>query len=268
MADKKQKKIKKRKWIELIAPDVFRQMPIGSTYVQELENVTGKRMTVNLMALTSNPRNQSINVHLEVTKIKDNKGFTELTGYEVSRSSIRRLVRRGKTKLESTMHCKTADNKRVILKLFLICINEITTSVATAIRKSAEKFLVLEVSKLKYDDLVTSLLSNELAKKLRSKITKVYPLKTCQIRSMSLLTGEKAAKAKEIKIELEAPKSQNPEESEGLETKSQSEESEEESEEKPKEKKKALEEEVPEEILEEEQEEEIQEETSEEEQQE
>jgi len=198
MADKKQKKIKKRKWVELIAPKIFRQMPLGSTYVQELEKVSGKVMTINLMAITSNPRNQNIQVSLAVKEIKENKGLTEFVGYEVSKSSIKRMVRRGKTKVESTLNFKTADDQKVIIKLFLICIHEVNKSVATSIRKSAEKFLAVELVKIKYEDFILSLLSNDLAKKLRTHLNKTYPLKTCMIRSMKLVS---AGKAREIKVE-------------------------------------------------------------------
>src|SRR5262245_19272457 len=108
-----QLKVRKKKWVQIVAPKLFREVVIGEVPLYEAEQLKGRRMTVNMMTLTNNPKNQSISVKIIVSEIKEGKGHTELTGFETMPGSLKRIVRRGRTKIEDSFVVQTADKKLV-----------------------------------------------------------------------------------------------------------------------------------------------------------
>ena len=98
---KKASKIKK-KWHSIVAPKSFREQKIGETLIAEPEKAIGKTVPVNLLDLTGDMRKQNIIVKFIVTSVSGNKAQTEVTGFEMMPSFIKRMVRKGKKKIDDS----------------------------------------------------------------------------------------------------------------------------------------------------------------------
>ena len=193
------RKIKKKIWFKIIAPALFNNQVMGETLAAEPDTLIGKTLPINLMNLTRDMRQQNIEVLFKVNKVAGEKASTELIGYRMSPSSIKRIVRRNKIKIDQSLIAETADNIKLKLKLIMLTVNSTNKSVATALRKAAEERVARAVKKLKYDDLVQEIVKHKMQNGLRKQLSKVYPLRICEIRYMGI------EKAKQH-IEEEAPK--------------------------------------------------------------
>ena len=218
-------KVRKKKWFPVLAPRLFRELVIGEIHLYESDAMLKRSLRVNMMNLTGNPRNQQINVLLRIKEVKDGKGLTEVLGYEMMPSGVRRIVRRGRTKVGDSIVVATSDNKKVRIKPLLVTNSNANKSVANSIRLAVRNALASFVSKLTYDQLVEEIMMFKLQKHLGNSAVKIAPIRNSEIRAFKLVEREgvrilkpiklkepekpeetKEAPKKEEKVEKETPK--------------------------------------------------------------
>ena len=198
-------KVAKKEWYPIIAPKIFREAVIGETLVYDPNKMIGKSMSENLMNLTNDVKKQNIKVVFEIVNVENNRALTEITGYKMVPSSVKRLVRRNIEKVDMSFSCSTSDNKKLRIKPLIITRSAVSSSVGAKIRRNAEDFITEYVQGISYDNLANDLITHKLQDLLRAGLNKVYPLRICEIRSMyvfkvikeeSTLKQEAAAKKK------------------------------------------------------------------------
>jgi small subunit ribosomal protein S3Ae len=197
-------KIKKKKWFQVVAPELFRSKTIGEIPLYEAEQMQGRNIKINMMALTGNPRNQQTNVFLRVSEIKEGKGMTGIMGLEVMPSSIKRYVRKGRTKIADSIVIKTKDDKKVRIKPLIITKARINKPTSTNVRIRARNEMIKLAQKLTFEKLVEEIIHNKFQKHVYSNITKISPIKQVEIRAFKIVEREgvevqKIASEKEVK---------------------------------------------------------------------
>lgn len=203
---------KKKKWYTILAPANFDNKELGDSLVLEPENLMGKKIKVNLMTLTNDIKKQNIRLKFEVTEIKESKGLTTPTEFELSPALIKRYVRRKKDRLDESLVYMTKDEKKVRIKPFVLTRNNITGSLKKEIRKILKLTLQKIIASRNYLDLYTDLISYRIQKELRDNINKVVPIKNSEIRILQLeksttklsIMPNEEAKVKEEEEETEA----------------------------------------------------------------
>tara|TARA_Y100000310_G_C20597480_1_gene771251 strand:- start:344 stop:1087 length:744 start_codon:yes stop_codon:yes gene_type:complete len=189
-------KILKKEWHPILAPKIFQSAVLGETHVYDPEQMIGKGITANLMGLTNDVKRQNININFEVSDIQNGKAITNVVGYYMVQSSIKRMIRRNIEKINMSFPCKTSDNKNIQLKPLLITRSATTGSVATRMRRNAQDLLVKHISSMSYDNLVNDLVNHKLQNSLRKTLSKIYPLRVCEIMSMKIVDLEKKEQVK------------------------------------------------------------------------
>ncbi|MBI2208631.1 hypothetical protein HYU50_03980 [Candidatus Woesearchaeota archaeon] len=179
-------KVAKKEWYPIIAPKIFRGAVIGETIVYDPNKMIGKSMSENLMNLTNDVKKQNIKVVFEVVNVENNRALTEITGYKMVPSSVKRLVRRNIEKIDMSFSCSTSDNKNLRIKPLIITRSAVSSSVGAKIRRNAEDFIIKYVQGISYDNLANDLITHKLQDLLRASLNKIYPLRICEIRSMQI----------------------------------------------------------------------------------
>jgi len=185
--DKDASKWKKKKWYQILATKTFNEQPLGQTSTFEPSKVLGKTLNVNLMNLTGEMRNQNINVKFKVKEIKDNIGKTEIIGYTLSPAFIKRVVRRRHTRIDATYDIKTRDKRDVKIKPLIITRNLVTRSDSTIIRNKVQEIINEHASRNNYDEFFRMITFYKLQLDMRKRISKLYPLKTFEIKKLILV---------------------------------------------------------------------------------
>ena len=164
------------------------------------------------MNLTNDVKRQNINLNFEVVNVQNGKAFTDVVGYNMVQSSVRRLVRRNIEKVNTSFLCKTSDNKNLQIKPLLITRLATKGSVGAKLRKNAQDFLVKYIGAISYDNLINDLVNHKIQNSLRKESNKIYPLRVCEIRSMEIVDLEKKqqikSKAKGKKAEKHVKKAE------------------------------------------------------------
>ena len=219
-------KVKRKKWIKIIAPKLFNNEIMGEIPVTEPKSLVGRCISVSLMGLIGDMKKQGTNVKFTITNVQGDRASTELVGYSIVPSSVRRLVRRGKERLEMSFICKTSDNKIIRIKPLMVPPIKLKGSVCVALRKTTSNYLTTNIAKLSFDNLIKDLITTKLQKSLKDELKKTYPLRIIEVAYVHIETKEKSLKkAEEIvltesKEEVIEPKEEETsEKSEEAETK-------------------------------------------------
>ena len=203
-------KLRKKKWYPLIAPSMFRNAVLGETSVYDEAAIMGKTVTQNLMSLTGDVKKQNININFIVTKVENGKAFTDIIGYCMVPSTIRRLTRRKSRKIELSFAVDTADGKHIRVKPLIFPISSTKSSVSGHLLKTTLDFLTKTIKKMSYDDLVRDLISHTIQSSLRDAIKKIYPVRVAEIRMMYIVKEKRhegaPGNASAAKEELEQKK--------------------------------------------------------------
>ena len=250
-------RVRKKKWFQVLAPKLFREHVVGEIPLYESKAMLNRSLVVNMMNLTGNPRNQHANVILRINEVKEGKGLTQILGFEVMPSSVKRIVRRGRTKISDSVIVATSDNKKVKIKPLIITNTTVNNSIATSIRLRVRDNLARLVSRLTYEKLVEEIMSFKLQRHLGSIASKIAPVRGSEIRGFKLIEKEGVRVLKPVKIkepEKIVEEKKEEKEKEGIKEKVAEEKAEE------KEKPETKKEEVKEEVKEEKKKEELKEE--------
>jgi len=185
--DKDAVKWKKKKWYPVLAPAVFNSQLIGETTAFEPSNVVDKALSINLMNLTGEVKNQNVNMRFRIKGVSDGKAQTEVVGYTLSPSFIKRVVRRRHSRIDSTVTIKTKDTKKLVLKPMLITRNRANHSLLTALRQSVREALNSFAAHNNYEDIIKNIIQYRLQLDMRKKLSKIYPLKTFEIKKLDMV---------------------------------------------------------------------------------
>jgi len=204
-------KIKKKRWYEIVAPEVFRNTSLGETLVTEKERVIGKNLKVSLANIIGDMKRQSTIIKFRVARLKGDKAVADVIGYSILPTYLRRMIRRGRERVDDSFICKTKDNKQVRVKLFLITRSSAKNPVLTGLRKVGKEITTNAVKNMDYNNFVNDVVFFKLQKSLKEQLRKIFPLKLCEIRHFSLIEAKKeyVAEKKEINQERPLEKTEN-----------------------------------------------------------
>jgi small subunit ribosomal protein S3Ae len=178
----KSKSQKKKRWFNVIAPPEFKSVLIGETPALTPEALVGRTFKLNMMTLTRDMKRQSFSVKFRVKEVKGNDAHTEFIKYEMGNVHVKRVVKRGRDKVDDSFVLETKDNIKVRLKPLMITKNKVQNSVKTALRKAVKEFIENELKEKTYSQLASSIIKSELQKQIRLGMKKIYPLTFVEFR--------------------------------------------------------------------------------------
>lgn len=180
MAIKTQKK--KKKWYPIFAPVSFRGQLLGEILSSGPESIVGKNLSLNLMEFTNDPKKQNFRANFKVVKMEGEKAVTQITGYEMLLTHVRRIMRKGIEKVEDSFVAKSKDGVNVQVKTLLLTKSKTKHSVLTAIRKTTRDFISNELKNYSFDEFIQLIIATRIQKQLRESLNKIYPLVACEFR--------------------------------------------------------------------------------------
>ncbi|MBW2975602.1 hypothetical protein KY366_07825 [Candidatus Woesearchaeota archaeon] len=194
-------KAKKKRWIQVLCPELFRNELIGEIPVTSPTSLIGRTVTVNLMGLTRDIKKQNTSIKFVISQIKGDNAVTDFYGYYLSPTSIRRLVRRGKEKIGFSVVLRTSDNKKIRIMPLMIPYNKVKSSVAVSFKKKAIASLRSYAEKTTFENMIKDLIINKLQRTMKSELKKIYPIRILEVAKLHI---EKEKRPLEAGVELKA----------------------------------------------------------------
>jgi len=178
---KKLDKKKKKKWLSILAPKSFGNVEIGESTVATSTQLIGKRIKLNPSYLTKT-KGSNTRLTFEVKEVKEEKGLTEFIGYEILPSHINRIVRKNKTKIDTSQKLETKDNQKVILKTVIITRSKVQGSASRALKTESLKSIEEQTKKYTLEKLLDAAFNYSLQKTLKDSLKRITPIQTVEVK--------------------------------------------------------------------------------------
>lgn len=201
-------KQRKKSWYKVIAPKILGEVEVGEVLAFEPKDLSGKTLTLNLMTVTNNPRNRDYNACFEIVNYEDEKAKTRIVGINMQAFAIKKIVRKGRDKLDDSFVLTTKDGIKLRVKPVIITKNNSSNERKTFLRKLTRLFLLDNLSPMELENVFVKIIDNSLNKDLANFLNQHHPVSRVEIRSISI---EKSVKAKTLRkedIKLELPETQ------------------------------------------------------------
>jgi len=160
------KSTKKRKklWYGIYAPDCLRKQQLGESTVYNTEDLIGKTLKLNLSTFPNDMRKQNVAVKFSVKTVVDSKAITEITGISLTTAYIKRLVRRGRNKVDDSFLAVSKDKKNIRLKPIIITNAKTERSVTSKLRIELRKILSSSLKNSTSEEFFMNLINQRLQK--------------------------------------------------------------------------------------------------------
>ncbi|MBS3135820.1 hypothetical protein J4401_02575 [Candidatus Woesearchaeota archaeon] len=210
------KPISKKNWVSLIAPPMFQDRQIGETLVSEPALLIGKKIKVNFAVFSDDMKKQSTEISFVVDKVEGNKAFTSFLGLRLMPTMVRRIVKKGRSRIDEVMNAVTKDKKVVTIKILIVTQKIVRGSVTSKIHSEVIKLVSKMASQTDYVQFCEDIVKGSVMKETKEKIKKIYPIKSCEVISFSLNKDQSAtAKKPKERKKIEEPAEEDiPEEEE------------------------------------------------------
>lgn len=212
-------KIPKKTWYQIVGPEIFNKQVLGETLVEESERLVGKTITVNLMALTGDPKKHATAVTFEVTKVADSKGLASVTGWKMTPSAVKRLIRRNKDRIDESMVCYTADGLKVRVKPMVVTRSRAKSKVTQQLRIALKEYMIKSLKQTAFDNFIASLVTFRFQKSIKERLNPIYPIAMAEVRVVKILGGERKEIVEKPEPKLEEKSEEKPPEEPKLEEK-------------------------------------------------
>ncbi|MFH1408482.1 MAG: hypothetical protein ABIH34_01110 [Nanoarchaeota archaeon] len=213
-------KQRKKIWVRIVAPSILNETLIGESNVYEVDSVVGKHVKVNLMSLSGDPKHQNINLSFLVDRISGDLGKTTPLEYLIVPSTIKRMVRRKRDRMDLSFLIKTKDGCVVRIKPLVLTRNNAKGSVLTTMRGMIRDYYEREAVKFTFEQLFGAVVFRKIQMGLKDILKKIYPINISEVRQLTLVSGKpelsamktapKDAPKKEVRpaAKKEAPKAE------------------------------------------------------------
>lgn len=186
-ARKVKDKWRSKQWYTIRAPGVFNEAEIGETLADEPEKLEGRIAEATLQDVTGDFSKQHVKCNFKIRGVRGTDAVTTFDGHDLTSDYVRRLIRRGHSKIDDTVDTTTADGFTVRLKPMIVTERRVQASQGTAIRKIARD-VIEKRSKQSYSGLVKELVQGNIAKEIYDQCRLIMPLKRVEIRKSELLS--------------------------------------------------------------------------------
>jgi small subunit ribosomal protein S3Ae len=186
-------KWRSKHWYVVRAPSLFNHAEIGETMASEPQEISGG----------ADIGKAHIKLRFQIDRISGEKtAESRFIGHELTTDYVRRLARRKRSKIDTSLMVTTKDGVQIIVKPIAVGEQRLQTRLQAELRMRLRS-LLLEGAKQKTGaEFVREMLGGDLGKALAHGLKSLYPLKKIEIRRSDVLgiievgaPGEPAAEA-------------------------------------------------------------------------
>ncbi len=189
MAVGKVDKWKLKKWYDVSAPKLFKEMNIGEVPANSDAAMQNRNLVIDLFSITSNPAHMYTNVHLKVYDASGTAAKTKLMAVEQLYSYIRSLSRRHKTLSELVTEVTSKDNIKMVVKLIVVANGRITSSRKDGIRDEARKVIHNYFKENNAEEIINNIIEKKLQGEITAKLSHITQISKVEIKKLEIPQG-------------------------------------------------------------------------------
>lgn len=186
-------KWREKKWITVLAPESFNNVPIAYIPITDEENAVGRVIEVTLFdILKGDPSQHQYKIYFQISKVQGDKAMTIFKRYEYAKEFLRSLIRRGSSKINFLVESKTKDGHIFRLKVIALTHRQLNTSRKHAIRLIARDVIEKTVPQMTIDQFVQATCYGKINSDIMAAAKKLIRMRHVGLEKVKLVrTAEK-----------------------------------------------------------------------------
>ena len=186
-------KWKEKKWVTVLAPDAFNNIPIAYIPVTSDETAKGRVLEVTLFEiLKGDPSQHQYKLFFQVDKVNQEKATTIFKRYEYAKEFLRSLIRRGSSRINFILDAETKDGYIFRIKMLALSHRELNTSRKHALRLIAKDVLEKTVRNMTLDQFVQASCYGKINSDIMAAAKKVIHLRHVGLEKVKLIRTAEA----------------------------------------------------------------------------
>jgi small subunit ribosomal protein S3Ae len=180
-------KWKEKRWVTVLAPDSFNNVPIAYVPITDDENAKGRVIEVTLFdILKGDPSQHQYKIFFQIDKVTKEKATTIFKKYEYAKEFLRSLVRRGSSKINFILDTKTKDGYIFRIKVLALSHRELNTSRKHALRIIAKDVIEKTVPHMTIDQFVQASCYGKINSDIMAATKKIIHLRHVGLEKVKL----------------------------------------------------------------------------------
>jgi small subunit ribosomal protein S3Ae len=186
-ARKVKDKWKAKEWYKIYAPKMFNQVLLGETPSADPASLMGRMTEATVHDLTGDFSKMHVKMKFKISEIRGFDAHTVFVGQDLTSDYVRRLTRRKKTKTDHVIDVRTKDGYLLRIKPMSITDKRIQSSQETAVRTLMTNELNMMGADMALSDMLKSVITGEMAKRLSLVSKVIVPIKRVEIRKTEVI---------------------------------------------------------------------------------
>lgn len=180
-------KWKMKKWYEVVAPESFGNISLGSIPSDDPDKLIGRVLETTLYDITGDISQVHVKLYFQIIKVEENKAYTRFKGHELARDYMRSLIRRKSSKIQGIFDVQTKDGYILRITIVTLTSYKCKTSQKKTVRKVIREYIIQKASELTLDELVHEILKGNISNDIAEKAKKIYPIRRVEVYKTKLL---------------------------------------------------------------------------------
>jgi len=186
-------KWREKRWITVLAPDSFNNVPLAYIPITDDENAVGRVVEVTLYDILKGDQSQhQYKIFFQINKIQGNNATTIFKKYEYAKEFLRSVVRRGSSKINYIVDAKTKDGFIFRLKLIILTHRQLNTSRKHALRLIAKDVIDKTIPQMTIEQFVQATCYGKINSDIMAAAKKLIRIRHVGFEKVKLVrTAEK-----------------------------------------------------------------------------
>ncbi len=182
-------KWKAKNWYKVTAPAAFNSATLAETLADEPEKLAGRTVEVTLNELTGDMKQMHIKLNFQISEVVDLNAKTQYVGHTMTSDYIRRLTRRGNSKIPAVFDLKTKDGSRIRVKPFAVTDRRCQTTQSQEIRRIMGQLLEKSAEKNTLSGFLADILLGDLTNQMFKEVRRIHPVRRVEIGKSEMLSA-------------------------------------------------------------------------------
>lgn len=188
-AKKTKDRWKAKQWYKVTAPAAFNNAVLCETLSDEPEKLQQRTIETTLQELTGDMKQMHVKLTFQVKEVTDLNARTEFVGHQMTSDYVRRLVRRGNSKIPLVLDVQTKDGSRVRVKPFAVTDRRCQTTQGQQIRRIMGEMLTESATKNTLGGFLQDILVGGLNDRIYQACRKIHPLRRIEIAKSEIVSA-------------------------------------------------------------------------------
>jgi len=181
-------KWKEKRWVTVLAPDSFNNIPVAYVPITSDKNAVGRVVEATLFdILKGDPSQHQYKLFFQINKVTEEKATTVFKRYEYAKEFLRSLIRRGSSRINFVIDSKTKDGYVFRIKILTLSHRELNTSRKRALRLEAKKQIERIVPQMTIDEFVQAACYGKINSDIMAATKKIIRVRHVGLEKVKLL---------------------------------------------------------------------------------